>query len=480
MRLSMDKALHLLPLSELERLLRHGTLTSVALTEYFLARIARFNTKLYAFISVDVERALTDAHLADRELAEGKERGPLQGIPYALKDIFDVEGQNTTCHSRLMLHYSATQSCMVERRLAVAGAVYLGKLSTHEFALGGPSYELPFPPARNPWNTEYFTGASSSGAGAAIAAGLTPVALGSDTSGSIRGPACLCGITGFKPTYGLVSRAGVFPLSWTLDHCGPLTRFADDSRRVMKVIAGYDPADPTTISKTLDFNAHPVNWQEQKVAWPRHLLTDNPHTHPELLAAMDRVMANLIQAGAQVEEVHFKDYALFNACGRIIMAAESFAIHQNDLRSRTMDYGRFTGQRILPGATLSAAELLDALRLRTELTGWLNSDLFSRFSLLIFPSSLRPAPKLSEFSHDWPPASHVVPTMTIPFNVTGNPALNLPLGLTSQGLPLGMQLVGRLLDDAFVLDAGDAIEKWSLMPVLDDEVMLHHQFAPEA
>jgi len=302
-----------------------------------------------------------------------------------------------------------------------------------------------------------------------------PIALGSDTSGSIRGPACLCGVVGFKPTYGVVSRAGVFPLSWTLDHCGPLTRFSDDARRVLQAIAGYDRADPTTVNRTLDLSPQIIRWSDHRIAWPRHLLTDNPHTDPALIAAMDRAVGYLTDAGALVEEVKFKDFSLFNACGRIIMAAESFAVHQHNLRERGADYGRFTFQRILPGATISAAELLDALRLRTELTGWLNSELFSGYTLLLFPGTLRAAPHFSEFSQDWPPASHVVPTQTIPFNVTGNPALSLPLGLTEEGLPLGMQLVGRLFDDRLVLDAGEAMEKWLAMPAVSDDVMLRQQ-----
>ncbi|WP_071604340.1 amidase [Dickeya poaceiphila] len=476
----MDKALHLLSLTELSRLLHQRALTSVALTEYFLARITRFNPVLNAFIYVDAERALRDARCADEALNQGKASGPLTGIPYALKDIFDVEGEPTTCHSHLMLHHRAARSSTVERRLSASGAVYLGKLATHEFALGGPSHELPFPPARNPWNRSHFTGASSSGAGAAVAAGLVPIAIGSDTSGSIRGPACLCGVVGFKPTYGLVSRAGVFPLSWTLDHCGPLTRFSDDARWVMQVIAGYDSADPTTLTRKLDFSPRTVAWPQHRIAWPRHLLTDNPHTDPALIAAMDRVVENLTDAGAQVEEITFKDFALFNACGRIIMAAESFAVHQHNLRERGNEYGRFTYQRILPGATISAAELMDALRLRTALTGWLNRELFSHFSLLLFPGTLRAAPRFSEFSPDWPPASYVVPTQTIPFNVTGNPALSLPLGLTNEKLPLGMQLVGRLFDDSRVLDAGDSMEKWLTMPALSDDVILHQQIEPAA
>jgi aspartyl-tRNA(Asn)/glutamyl-tRNA(Gln) amidotransferase subunit A len=465
----MGELLHTLPLVELGQRLRHGRLSSVKLVDYFLARITRFNPHVKAFISIDSARAHRDALRADVELARGHDRGPLHGIPYALKDIFDVADTMTTCHSKIMLHHIPSHSCTVERKLVSGGGIYLGKLATHEFALGGPSVELPFPPACNPWNPMFFTGASSSGAGAAIAAGLVPIAIGSDTSGSIRGPACLCGVVGFKPTFGLVSRHGVFPLSWSLDHCGPITRFAADSSQVMQVIAGHDPHDPTSSANTFDFLAPPaINWRNMRIAWPRHLLTDNPHTHPELLAAMDDSVKVLRNAGAVVEEIQFKDFNLFNACGRIIMAAESFAIHQKNLRDRPGDFGRFTYQRVLPGATVSAAELLDAQRLRNELTGWLNSNIFPQYQLLIFPSTLRPAPAFSEFSTDWPPPANVMPTQTIPFNVTGNPALNLPIGLASNGLPMGMQLVGPLFGDQTLLAAGSALEILLSMPILDD------------
>jgi aspartyl-tRNA(Asn)/glutamyl-tRNA(Gln) amidotransferase subunit A len=179
--------------------------------------------RLNAFVLVTRDRAIADAERADGELQAGIDKGPLHGIPYALKDIYATAGIRTTCHSKLLIDHVPTQDCAVEAKLRAGGAVLLGKLATHEFAFGGPSFDLPFPPARNPWNPDCFTGGSSSGSGAAVAAGFTRVAMGSDTGGSIRGPAFFCGVVGLKPSYGLVSRRGVFPLSYTLDHCGPLT-----------------------------------------------------------------------------------------------------------------------------------------------------------------------------------------------------------------------------------------------------------------
>ncbi len=231
-----------LPVAEMGCRLRAGQVSSEALARAALARIAAANGALHAFITVTAERALADARRVDAELAAGHDRGPMHGVPYALKDIYDTAGIRTTCHSKLREDVVPGEDSAVAARLCEAGGVLLGKLATHEFAIGGPSFDLPFPPARNPWNREHFTGGSSSGSGAAVASGMVRIALGSDTGGSIRGPAAFCGIVGIKPTYGRVSRRGVFPLSYTLDHCGPL-RAASRTPR-----SAFRPSPATTRS----------------------------------------------------------------------------------------------------------------------------------------------------------------------------------------------------------------------------------------
>ena len=225
----MARPLHELSIAEAGRALRAGTLSSVALTQHALARIAALDPLLHSFVLVTRERALADAERADRELSAGIDKGPMHGIPYGMKDIYNTAGIRTTCHSKLLIDHVPSEDSVVEAKLRAGGAVLLGKLATHEFAIGGPSFDLPFPPARNPWNLDHFTGGSSSGSGAAVAAGITRMAMGSDTGGSIRGPAFYCGVVGLKPTYGRVSRRGVFPLSYTLDHCGPLTWTVEDA-----------------------------------------------------------------------------------------------------------------------------------------------------------------------------------------------------------------------------------------------------------
>ena len=232
-----------LSIAEMGRQLRAGSITAEMLARDALARVAARDGALHAFVLVTEERALADARRADEERKSGRDRGPFHGIPYALKDIYDTAGIRTTCHSKLRLHNVPKEDSVAAARLRDAGGVLLGKLATHEFAIGGPSFDLPFPPARNPWNPAHITGGSSSGSATAIGARMVRMAMGSDTGGSIRGPAAWCGTVGIKPTYGRVSRRGVFPLSWTLDHIGPLSRSVEDSAITLQVLAGHDPQD---------------------------------------------------------------------------------------------------------------------------------------------------------------------------------------------------------------------------------------------
>ena len=449
--------LHELSIAEAGRRLRAGTLTSTALTQHALSRIAALDPVLHSFVLVTKERALADADRADRELKSGIDKGPMHGVPYALKDIYATAGIRTTCHSRLLVDNVPSQDCVVETKFKAAGAVLLGKLATHEFAFGGPSFDLPFPPARNPWNPDHFTGGSSSGSGAAVAAGLVRAAMGSDTGGSIRGPAFYCGTVGLKPTYGLVSRRGVFPLSYALDHCGPLTWTVEDAALTMQVIAGHDRLDPASAEVPIpDFtSAIGRDLVEVKVAYPRSFFVTQEGVSPEVVASIDAAAQQIAGLGAVVEEVTLPDFELFNACGRVILLAEAYAIHEHDLRSRPLDYGRYSYQRMVVGATLSAADVVDAFRLRRQLSMTLNAGILGTFDALITATALAPAPRLDEFPVDAPLKNT---TQTIAFNVTGNPALAVPTGFSKSGLPLGIQIVGRAFDEPMVLRIGAAYE----------------------
>src|SRR5579862_3946365 len=240
--------LHWLTAATAARAISARELSPVELTRALLKRIERLDPKLRVFIRLDAEAAMAAAKAAEQEIVAGRPRGPLHGIPVGIKDIIDVAGLPTTCHSKILIDNIAAQDAVCVTRLRGAGAIVLGKLSTHEFAIGGPSFDLPWPPARNPWNTAHHPGGSSSGSGSGVAAGLFPMALGSDTGGSVRNPASACGIVGLKPTYGLVSRRGVFPLSFSLDHIGPMTRTVEDNALMLEAIAGHDPLDPGSVA----------------------------------------------------------------------------------------------------------------------------------------------------------------------------------------------------------------------------------------
>jgi aspartyl-tRNA(Asn)/glutamyl-tRNA(Gln) amidotransferase subunit A len=450
--------LHLLSIGRAGELLRSGSVTSVELTQAFLERIRAIDPIVHAFVRVTEERALSDAARADRELRAGKDRGPMHGIPYALKDVYDTAGIATTCHSWLRIDHVPEADCFIESRLREAGAVLLGKLSTHEFALGGPSFDLPFPPARNPWNPAHFTGGSSSGCGAAVAAGLARVTFGTDTSGSIRAPAFCCGVVGLKPTFGTVSRRGVFPLSYSLDHCGPVAATVEDAAIAVEVIAGYDPLDlqsvPGVAIECRSGLAAGVDGL--RIGYPRHLFCSASDCAPEVIEHLDGAAELLARLGAEVHETRVPDFDVFSACGRVIMTAEGYAIHERDLHERPAQYGRYTYQRLIAGAAVSAADLLQAYRLRRELTVELNRGALREFDALITASGLAPAPRLDEFPEHWPPRNAM---QTISFAVTGNPALAIPSGLASNGLPLGFQVVGRPFDEATVFRIAAAYER---------------------
>jgi aspartyl-tRNA(Asn)/glutamyl-tRNA(Gln) amidotransferase subunit A len=450
----MDKPLHELSIAEAGRALRNGSISSVRLTEHALARIAAIDPQISSFLTVTADRALADAAAADRDFASGIDRGPMQGVPHALKDIYDTAGVRTTCHSKLRENIVPAKDSAVAEKFAKQGAVLLGKLATHEFALGGPSFDLPFPPARNPWNRDHAPGGSSSGSGAAVAAGLVRMAMGSDTGGSIRGPAAYCGTVGLKPTYGLVSRVGVFPLSWTLDHCGPLAWSVEDAAIALGVVAGYDPHDAASADRPKEDYVAQLQRGVQglRVGVIRQFYERD--ASPEVIRAIDDAAQTLARLGAVVENVALPDYALFNACGRVIMYTEAFTVHERDFRERALDFGKLTYLRMSMGAFVTGADLGHAMRLRRELAKRANAAL-RRYDVFITASAVGPAPPFVGAPQQTPSAA---PIQAMPWNVTGNPAMSIPTGFSKSGLPLSMQIVGKYFDEATVLRVGAAFE----------------------
>jgi aspartyl-tRNA(Asn)/glutamyl-tRNA(Gln) amidotransferase subunit A len=449
--------LHWLTAADAARQFATRQLSPVELLNALLARIDRLDPKLHAFIRLDGAAAMDAARAAEAEIAAGRTRGPLHGVPVGIKDIIDVAGLPTTCHSRLLLDNLARGDATVIARLRQAGAIILGKLSTHEFAIGGPSFDLPFPPARNPWNPEHHPGGSSSGSGAGVCGGLFPLALGSDTGGSIRNPASACGVVGLKPTYGLVSRRGVFPLSYTLDHVGPLAHTVADSALLLDALAGHDPADPgSAAANARNFGAMLNRGvRDLRIGFVRHFHEIDKPAAPEVTAAVEDAARVLQAEGAAIRTVTLPSLNEFAAVNRVILCSEAWSIHAPWLRARPQEYGRLARQRLLPGAFMTAGDYVGAQRRRRQMIAAVE-DLFRDFDALICASSMDPASRIedtAETSRTYPRQART------PFNVTGHPALAMMAGLSSNGLPLSVQFVGRYFDDATVLRVAAAFER---------------------
>lgn len=443
--------------SEASRAFAAKRVSPVELLSALLARIEMLDPKLNAFIRLDADAALQAARLAETEIVAGRVRGPLHGVPVGVKDIIDVAGLPTTCHSRILVDNIASADAAVIQKLRQAGAVIIGKLSTHEFAIGGPSFDLPFPPARNPWNRDHHPGGSSSGSGAGAAAGLFPLALGTDTGGSVRNPASACGIVGLKPTYGLVSRRGVFPLSYTLDHVGPLTRTVADNALLLDAIAGHDPADPGSAATQARHFGRMLDRgvRDLRIGFVRHFHERDMPAHPEVVAALEDVARVLQAEGAQVRSVTLPALTEFAAVNRVILCSEAWSIHAPWLRTRPSDYGQLARRRLLPGAFMTAGDYVGAQRRRAEVIAAVE-DQFREVDVLLCASSMDPASRLddpAETARTYPRQART------PFNVTGHPALAMMSGLARNGLPMSVQFAGRYGHDATVLQVAAAYEK---------------------
>ena len=433
--------LHWMTAGEAAQAIAARKLSPVELMNALLQRIGRLDPRLNVFIRLDAVAAMETARAAEAEAASGRLRGPLHGVPVGIKDIIDVASLPTTCHSKILIDNVAGADAMCVSRLRGAGAIVLGKLSTHEFAIGGPSFDLPWPPARNPWNTEHHPGSSSSGSGAGVAAGLFPLALGSDTGGSVRNPASAFGIVGLKPTYGLVSRRGVFPLSFTLDHVGPLTRTVSDTALMLDVIAGHDPSDPGSSAAPSGRYASGLQRGVSglRIGFIRHFHETDLPAHPEVNAALDNVSRTLRGLGAEIREVRLPSLGEFGAVNRIILQSEAWAIHGPWLRERPGDYGRLARRRLMPGAFMAAGDYVQASRRRLEMIAAVEAAL-DDVDALMCASSMDPPSRLddaAETERTYPRQART------PFNVTGHPALAMMAGISSGGLPLSVQFAGR-------------------------------------
>ncbi|MEZ5816769.1 MAG: amidase [Hyphomicrobiaceae bacterium] len=447
--------LHDLTLAEASRLISARELSPVEYTEALLARTEMLEPQLNAFITRTPDAARAAARAAESEIMHGNWRGPLHGIPFAVKDIYDTAGVLTSGHSRTCMDRIPDTDATTIGRLKSAGAVLTGKLATHEFAHGGPSFDLPWPPARNPWNTAHFTGGSSSGSGAALAARLVPASLGSDTGGSIRGPAGLCGIAGLKPTYGLVSRSGVLPNSYSYDHCGPMARTSQDCALLLEAIAGHDPTDPASSPRPAGNFAQGIDLgiKGLRIGVVRHFWEKDLPVNEEVSSALEQALVVLRELGAVIETATMRPLHEYSDVKIVMAETELFSLHLGELIARAGDFGQDFRARSLAACLFTAEDYVRASRERRVMVSEMQPH-YHRFDLLVTANST-PAPRLD--AHD-PLAFWKRPSFTAPFNCTGGPALALPCGFSKQGLPLSLQIAGRPHEDALVLRAGHAYE----------------------
>jgi aspartyl-tRNA(Asn)/glutamyl-tRNA(Gln) amidotransferase subunit A len=445
-----------LTIAQAARLIADRKLSPVELAKTHLERIRRLDPQLNAFLVVTEERALADAKAAEARQMSGALRGSLDGIPIAHKDIYNTAGIRTTAHSRLLQDNVPTRDAHTVKKWADAGAVMLGKLATHEFAFGGPSFDVPWPPARNPWNRDRFTAGSSSGTGAAVAAGLILGGTGSDTGGSIRGPAALCGIAGIKPTYGLCSRVGILPLAFSLDHAGPMAWTAEDCGLLLQGMAGHDAEDPASVDRPVpDFTAElGKGMKGLRIGVVRHFFEADNRASDATRAGIDAAVDFFRKEGAEVRDISLSPAADYHAVGYLLMIAEAFTLHAPWMRERFMEYGELFRDRVSLAAMMSGPDIVQATRRRRVLCREM-AEAMEDLDIIVSASQMGEAPRIDSVPK-W--ANMEKPSFTMPFNVTGFPAISVCTGFGVAGLPVAMQLAGKPFTEPTLLRAAHAYE----------------------
>ena len=451
------ESLRFAPIATAAAAIRSGAVSPTELTEAALARITAVDPVLHSFVLVTADLARAQAARAEEELAVGVDRGPLHGIPVGLKDLYATKGIRTTAHSRVLIDWIPGEDASAVVRLREAGAVLLGKHGMAEFAFGGPASDGVFPAPRNPWNLEHEPGGSSSGSGASVAAGLCFGALGSDTGGSIRKPASHCGIVGLKPTWGRVSRYGVVPLAWSLDHAGPLARTVDDAAILLGAIAGPDPRDPSASGEPVpNYRAgleHGVRGLRLGVAWD--WVHEMGTIDPDVLAAFEAALGVLEAEGAEVVPIPSAALIAGRSTNTLIITAEAYAYHEAGLREHPERYGRSVRGRFRGGAFIGAADYLAANRARTVLRAQVR-EILEGVDVIASPTCARPPEPLAGLDPD---ARFREPSFVNPYNVLGTPAISVPCGFTSTGLPIGLQVAAGPFEESLVLRVARAYER---------------------
>ena len=441
-----EKPLYYLSIHEAQQLIKDRKVSPVELTRSVLDRIAAVDGKLHAYINLMADSAMREARTAEAEVAKGNWRGPMHGIPIAVKDQLDVDG----APARIRQFTKSVGDATAVRRLRDAGAVMMGKL--HMSSL--PDSELPLP--RNPWNTEHITGGSSTGSGAAVAGGLCLGSLGEDTAGSIRNPSAFCGLAGFKATYGRVSRHGLAPLSWSLDHCGPMARVVEDLAHMLNAIAGHDPKDPTSSGVPLaDYTSGlREDVKEMVIGVPRDYIDEcAPRTDPIVLKLVSAAIDELKSLGARVRDVKVPTLHLATIANAVIYYNEFWAAHKSDAAGVLQTGAPQRRARIYLGLLTGSADYIQAQRIRSRCRAEL-AEIFQTVDCLALPNQAGPAPRVKDVGPIDTLFKHVVPEYHGPFNLTGLPTLSVPCGFSDNQLPIALQLVGKPFDEVTVLRAG--------------------------
>jgi aspartyl-tRNA(Asn)/glutamyl-tRNA(Gln) amidotransferase subunit A len=446
-----------LTLVEAMGMLRRGAVSPVELTQAFIARIERLNSALNAFITVTEEQALQQAREAEAQIQRGQWRGPLHGMPLALKDLIDTAGIRTTAASAVFKDRIPAEDAEVVRRLKAAGAVLLGKLNMHECAYGGTSVPSYYGAVHNPWNLARIAGGSSGGSAAAVAAGLCIGALGSDTAASIRHPAAYCGVVGLKPTYGRVSTRGVIPLSWSLDHIGPLCRSAADAALLLEAVAGFDPLEPSSSVRPTERYANAVDDRSTslRIGLVRRPYFD--HLDPEIEAAVNAAIEELARLTAGVREVELP----YTNVLLTIASAEAYAFHKPNFTRTPQLYQPMTRRRLEQAASISAADYVNARREMDRLR-WQADNAFSSVDLLVTPTTAITPISIESGYMDPPLPSDGTPVEfrnTHMFDVLGLPAISVPCGFTRDGMPIGLQIAGPRFGESRVLTLAHAYQQ---------------------
>jgi aspartyl-tRNA(Asn)/glutamyl-tRNA(Gln) amidotransferase subunit A len=441
--------------------LRSRKVSAVELASQGLARIAKLNPCLNAFLTVTGEAASARARQADEELAAGVDRGPLHGIPFALKDVFESAGVRTTCGSKLFENNVPTRDAAVAEKLSAAGAVLLGKTGMHELALGITSNNPHFGAVRNPWDTDAIPGGSSGGSGAAVAAGMAFMAMGTDTGGSIRIPAAFCGTVGLKPTFGRVSRYGVMPLDFSLDHMGPLTRSVRDAAVTLEALAGFDPRDETSSRRPLEryLPEEGCSIHGLRIGLPENFYFDR--IHPDAEGAVRRMAQTAESLGARVVPVRVPDIAAVNTVGRVVLHAEASALMEPFLSDRRHLLGADVLSLFDQGRFLRATDYVNAQRLRRMLRDEFNR-VWREVDCLFTPTTPMSAPKIGAATVRLGDTDEDVRLATTRLvrgiNVIGIPAISIPCGLDGGGMPLGLQIISKPFSEALLLRVAAALE----------------------